>query len=533
MLAGSLPALAQDKLDPAGKADECAARTADKETLHARALEHYNRGAVYYEQGDYEAAVLEFRASYCDEPHPQTFFNIGQSYERLLEYELAVAFFARFIKSSDPESANVRRAQVRIRVLKRLPARVTVATVPKGARVSLLRGKTLVRTGVANADEPIAVPGGTYTLRVEMNGFEPREESVELAIGEPWGGYFQLEKKRGSLRIQTSPKSARVFVNERLVAFGGNHTETLPVGTYKIRVEAPKREAVEKEVEITEGRFTEEVIRLEDPPSTGRWELISAGSLFGLVAMGSVLTDLDTDAAVTGAFTLGGLAGGFGASLIAVPKDIPIGHSSYIITSALAGGVEGWGIATLIFCDSPGDCSPSGAVGGFIGGGIVAGFAGAAATASRFDLSAGDAAILNSGFIWGNAFGLLFFANFDGRDELAAPMVLGGMNIGLATAAILGTRVETSRRRVALIDLAGIGGGISGFAAAQALDASDEQVANVALVGITTGLIVGTWLTRFIDEPDVATPGALTPATGAAEDIAGGKTSTFGARLTF
>lgn len=529
-------ASAQDKPPdgPTGAVDQCAPRGAKPEELHKRSIEHYDRGAVYYEQGDYEAAVAEFLTSYCDEPHPETFFNIGQSYERMLKYETAVAYFERFIRESNPDSRNVRRARVRVRVLRRLPARVTVATVPEGARVSILRDKTLVATGIANSDEPISVRGGTYTLRVEMDGYEPRSETIELAIGEPWGGYFQLEKKKGSLRIQTSPKNARVFIDDRLVGFGGNHTETLPVGRYRIRVEAPKREAVEREVEITEGRFTEEVIRLEAPERSGRWELIAAGTFLGLVAGGLSIADTDLNQTVKTAFGVGGSALAFGGALIAVPKDIPVGYSSYIITSALAGTVEGLAIASLIFCDAGDgiDCSPSGAVGGIAAGGMIAGFVGSAATASRFDLSAGDAAILNSGFLWGSAVGLLFFANFDERNELLAPMVLGGLNLGLAAGAVLGARVEVSRRRVALIDLAGIGGGISGFAAAQALDATDEQIANVALVGITTGLLAGTYLTRFLDEPDVTNP-LVTPAAGTAVDSRGQSTPTWGARMAF
>ena len=535
VIAGIPAARAEEKKeDLTAEVDRCAARQADADVLHRRALEHYDRGAVYYEQGEYEAAVAEFLTSYCDEPHPETLFNIGQSYERMLEYETAVAYFERFIRDSEPGSRNVRRAQVRVRVLRRLEARVSVATVPKGANVSLLRDKTLMATGVANSDKPITVQGGTYTLRVEMDGYEPRSETVDLSIGEPWFGFFQLEKKKGTLRIQTSPKSARVFVDDRLVGFGGNHTETLPVGRYKVRAEAENREPVEREVEITEGRFTEEVIRLSSPPRSGRWELIAAGTFLGLVAGSLSIAETDLNDTVKSAFSLGGSALAFGGALIAVPRDIPVGYSSYIITSALAGTVEGLAIGSLIFCDAEPefDCSPSGAVAGVAAGGMIAGFVGSAATASRFKLSAGDAAILNSGFLWGSAFGLLFFANFDERNNLLAPLTLGGLNLGLATGAILGSRVEVSRRRVALIDLAGIGGGISGFAAAQALDASDEQVANVALVGITAGLIVGTYLTRYIDEPDATNP-LVTPATGAVSDARGRRTTTWGARVSF
>src|SRR5262245_673212 len=70
---------------------------ADDQRLRDLAGEHYDRGEVLYVQGDYKGAVSEFVASYCLSPYYTVLKDIGQSYERSLEYERAVAYLERYV----------------------------------------------------------------------------------------------------------------------------------------------------------------------------------------------------------------------------------------------------------------------------------------------------------------------------------------------------------------------------------------------------------------------------------------------------
>ena len=133
-----------------------------------------------------------------------------------------------------------------------------------------------------------------------------------------------------------------------------------------------------------------------------------------------------------------------------------------------------------------------------VGGGV------AALTASRLDLSAGDAALINSAGMWGTASGILFWASFDREPSVFGPMILAGLNLGVVVGATLSARSEPSRGRMSLIDLSGLAGTVGGFALGQAFDSADERLAHFALVGMATGLISGTWLTRDTDEPKTA-----------------------------
>ncbi len=502
-------------------------QVASEQRRHA--LEHYNRGAVLYEQGDYEAAIDEFVASYCDTPHPQMFFNIGQAFERQLDFETAVSYFERFIQEASPQAANLKRARVRVRVLKRLPARVRVATVPPGATVELLRGGSLAASGSANEESPVLVKGGRYTLAIEAPGYQPIKQTVELSIGQPYSYYFQLEKLRGILHINVEPSSARIFIDNRLVGLG-SYRETIDIGRYNVRVEADKRKSITRDLTVSPGRTTSEVFKLAPPQPTGRWELVGAGTIVGFYSAIAASPVAGDNTLTEAGLLLGGLGFGFGASLVAIPKDIRWSTSSYIMTTSLAGAIELGSLSSLFLCKSEHACSNQVVAASAMG--LLSGAAFGAFTSGRFHLDSGDAAILNSGVLWGTGFGQLFFLAFDENPDLSAPLLLAGINLGLVTAVTIGKRVTASRRRIALIDLAGVGGTISGFALASALDARGERIAHSAIAGAALGLLTGALLTRFFDEPDNNTSSVI-PVIARIRDNSGLSLTTVGASMRF
>jgi hypothetical protein len=160
----------------------------------------------------------------------------------------------------------------------------------------------------------------------------------------------------------------------------------------------------------------------------------------------------------------------------------------------------------------------------------------AALTADRFNFDAGDAAMLNSGALWGAIGGGLFAAIFEFKEGVSEGLVLGGLNLGVISGVLIAQRVDYSRRHVALIDLAGL----TGMGVAVSLEAvidnavegdntegaGTERTAHYALAGMAGGLAVGAFLTRNIDVPKVQN---LTPVIQTSTDPAGGgKTTIFG-----
>lgn len=518
--------------------DRCQTPDAAAPVRTARAADHYDRGLVLYEQGDYAGAVEEFVASYCDKPHPSAFYNIGQSFERLLAYDKAVAYFERYILESEPDAPNRKRAALRAEVLENTPAQVHVATVPAGATVTLSGDTGVTARAEANADAPLLVRKGRYQMRVELAGYVPVEQEIVARIGQPYSYYFRLEPEKGSLRVVATPNSARIFVDRKLVGLG-SYVEAVPVGRYEVVVEAEGRAPEQRQVEITAGQSTELGIELAEPPGSGRGVLLWASSVgLGLAGSGTLGGVLDGDPTLT---TLGGVLGlgiGWGGAYFGVPHDIPRPHAWHIIGSTLLGAAEGAIVTAYLVCDTEEfegrltrRCSEDGIAAGALAsamGGLLFG----AVTAARFDPTAGDVAVVDSAAAWGVTGAGLFLAVFDNDPRIREPMLFAGLNLGLVAGATLAARSDVSLRRVALVDLGGLAGLVGGFAAGQAADSDDERLDHLALIGMATGLIATTLLTQNLDD-DEPGAGSLAPAPSAATDASGRAVPTLGARWSF
>lgn len=505
----------------------------------ARAADHYDRGLVLYEQGDYAGAVEEFVASYCDKSHPSAFYNIAQSYERLLDYEKALAYFERYILESDADAPNRKKAALRAEVLANTPAQVRVATVPAGATVTLRSETGVTARAEANADEPLLVRQGRYTMQVQMPGYAPVTEEIVVRIGQPYSYYFRLEPEKGVVRIVAEPPRARIFFDKRLVGVG-SYVETVPVGNYQVVVEAEGRRSEQHAVAVTADETSSLSVALEAPPESGRTALIWSSSL-GLGLAGSISLGAVFDEG-SGLTTVGGLLGlgiGWSGAYFGVPDDIPRPQAWHIIGSSIAGVAEGAIVTAYLSCDTEEDetgttvssCSNDAIAAGALAGGI-GGMLFGALTAGPIDPDAGDLALVDSAAVWGLATSGIVLAIFDTDARIREPVLFAGLNLGLAAGVTLASRSDVSLRRVALIDLSGLGGLVGGFALAQAFDAPGERIEHASLLGMATGLVAGTLLTRTLDEPD-ADVGTLTPATGAVKDASGQTALTLGARLRF
>lgn len=511
-----------------------------------RAADHYDRGIRLYEQGDYEAAIEEFVSAYCHKPYYRVLKDIAQSFERMVSYEKAVAYLQAYLREIPADRVEERRVQsARVEVLRRLPARIRVATMPPGATVTLRDARGLQARARADDVKPIAIRKGRYVMTVEQEGYEPLSRTIDVEIGQPYSYYFQLEPRKGRLQLVSVPASARIFIDKRWVAVG-SYVAELPLGRYQVELEAEGYQRVTRTVEITESEPRTVSIELEPLPESGRVELISAsavgGAFWGTVVSISVFRDTPL-AAAGGAL---GLGVGLGSAYLGVPHDIEVGRSSYIIGSTLIGMLEGALIANLLaqhlsLCEddmmgSGNDTSALGECEGqFVAGaglsGSVAGALFATLTASRFDLDTGDAAIINSGALWGSVAGGLLWGVFGQDPDAGAVLGLTGLNLGLLASALVAERADYSRSHVALVDLGGLGGlllgGMTGLSLASEQGARDDRTPHFALVGMAAGLVLSGYLTRDMDDPARALPG-LGPKLGRTLDASGRATTTIG-----
>ncbi len=507
----------------------------------------YDRGLVLYEEGNYDSAVEAFVDSYCQKAHPATFYNIAQSYERLLDFERSVQYFERYVAEAENDSANAKKAALRAEVLRNLPAQVRIATVPAGASVTIRNKAGIIARGTANGVSPLEVRQGQYTIHVEKPGYETIVQGLETKPGKPYSYYLSLKPEETGLQVTVSPGNARIFVDKRLVGVG-NYAESLPLGNYEIMVESPGRESVSRNIQLTEGKLNNQIIELAKPQQSGRRELLVASGvglgITGGLALGSIF---DQDPAITAVAALTTTAVGFGGAYYGIPESVTRGDAWYLIESTLIGFTEGALIGSMVSCKEVSPefvededfmerdevCTDGVTAGAAITGAMVGAVA-ATATRSKFQLTTGDAALIGSASFWGLVSASFFYAIFESEYRLRDPMLLIGLNLGLVAGTGLVANSEVSLRRVAIIDLAGLGGMVGGIGLSLALNAQDSRVEHFALFGLISGLVGGTFLTRSLDdEPSGATSLTLSPGLGSARDVEGKSVMSVGLSATF
>jgi len=512
--------------------DDCAPSdpTAREAQLRARFDALYARGEVLYAQGDYKGAVGEFIAGYClagafndgRQVRYQLLKDIGQSYERSLDYEKAIEYLTRYLRELPPGAQDDPRAlESRILVLQKLRGQVLVQTSPAGATVTLSNESGVAGRGPSG--KPFDVLGGSYTMLIELAGHEPVSQQIEVRIGKPFAFFVQLRPLRGRLSAQVAPGDAKVFLRdktvERFVGLG-RIDEELPTGKYVLVAEATGRQRVERSVEVLPSRVNRLQVDLPPKPQFGRRQLIVFSSILGATATANTLYATGNEG-ISLAGGVGGAVLGWLGSRLYLPDQVPLGASNLTITAGIAGAIGG-GMGSRLLTGSQQVSLPAAGLTSIVAAGL--GYY----VGNRAEISVGDAALLNSSVLWGAAVGGLFALSFDPDRGIESGLVLSGLGMGAVSGLLMTRYFEISRSRALLIDIGGIVGAIGGVAAeslayptsevGQNSAASNEHVANFVLGGVAVGLIGAGILTRNIDAPRLP----VKPAIGVAGAANGG-----------
>jgi hypothetical protein len=501
----ALVAVAPARADePPAPANAPATTTPDADTAKA----HYEKAQQLYATGDYDEAIAEYQDAYRLKPHPNVLYNIAQAYERLLDYAQSVTWFERYLAEAPKDAPERPIVQNRLRILRNLPARVSVSTIPEHVHAAVVDGAGKRRE--AETPALFKLSAGAYTLELAQPGWEAEAHDLAVEIGQPYFYQYRLKRSTAQVSIFTRPRGARVFIDERLVGetpFAG----TLDVGRHKLLLEHKDYPWHREDLDVKPGKPIQREVTLTRPIRSGRVELVIASMVFGGAAgpllVASVVGPCPANTSCfansgTGLLVYllsagAGLGAGFLGSFLSTRDGIKVGYSSLMIGSAV------WGTSIATGLSLGLDIKTNFVYGLAIAGsgiGMTAGFL----IARKLDISAGDAALVNTGGGWGTATGVLLaqsiFRNPSGSQF--GWFMLGGTTAGLLTGSLLSWKLELSRGRVGLIDVGGLAGTGLGFALGYVIgynSKSEDDIqtgARYALGGMALGLLAGAVLTR-------------------------------------
>jgi hypothetical protein len=146
------------------------------------AAAHFDRGVRFYAEGDYPAALVEFRRAYEIAPNWQVLFNLGQTYFQLRDYANALVTLRRFVREGGNDIRKDDRATVdpELADLVNRVGTVTVRANVDGASVSI--DDQVV--GTTPMHDPVLVSAGTRRITALAPGRAPIERRVAIAGGD-------------------------------------------------------------------------------------------------------------------------------------------------------------------------------------------------------------------------------------------------------------------------------------------------------------------------------------------------------------
>ena len=175
------------------------------------AAARYDRGAAFFREGNYAAALTEFEAVYRETQRWEVLYNIGVTQRKLFRYHHAVQSLQRYLDDGGAEVEAERRVLVEtnLKAIQEATA-VVVVTVP-GAPAQVEVDDWSAQTG------EILVAPGRHTVIARRAGEKAAERVIDVVSGQRVTIELRPTPipKLGILEVRTVPDGAAVFVDDK------------------------------------------------------------------------------------------------------------------------------------------------------------------------------------------------------------------------------------------------------------------------------------------------------------------------------
>jgi hypothetical protein len=152
---------------PSAGAAEASGRTQTEGNVE-RARASFQQGVDLFHEGNFEAALAEFRKAYVTAPSYRLLYNIAQAYFEVHDYVNALKTYQQYLADGGAEIAASRRAQVQ-EATEKLQSRIAYLEIQvdvAGAEVSV----DDVAVGISPLPNPVAVNPGSRRLSAVKAG---------------------------------------------------------------------------------------------------------------------------------------------------------------------------------------------------------------------------------------------------------------------------------------------------------------------------------------------------------------------------
>jgi hypothetical protein len=162
---------------PAFAADAAPKPSSEATTEAARAS--FQRGVELFHEGNFEAALAEFRKANELSPSYRILYNIAQTYVEVHDYVNALKYYKQYLADGDAEVSGPRRTSVE-ELIQKLNARIAFVEVSvnvDGAQVSV----DDVPVGISPLDGPIPLNPGSRRVSASKTGLPAVTRTIAVA----------------------------------------------------------------------------------------------------------------------------------------------------------------------------------------------------------------------------------------------------------------------------------------------------------------------------------------------------------------
>jgi hypothetical protein len=152
------------------------------DTVAEDAKSHFNAAVGLFREGDYRAALVEFRRAYDLSHNYRTLYNIAQAEYELQDYAAALRSFEKYLIEGGADIEPERRVAVKAE-MKRLSARVAKLDIKSNvAGADVLVDDVVV--GRTPLSEPLVVSAGRRKITIQKADMSPASRAVDVAGGD-------------------------------------------------------------------------------------------------------------------------------------------------------------------------------------------------------------------------------------------------------------------------------------------------------------------------------------------------------------
>lgn len=200
-------------------AQQAAATSAPEPTAEQKkeASQRFEKGVSFYRDGEYQAALLEFKRAYELFPNYRVLYNLGQTSRELKDHASALVAFERYLAEGENiDAARKRDVEQWIAELRTKVARLRVSTNVPGAEITV--DDLLV--GTTPLTEPILLNAGRRKVSATLSGHVPVQRYIDVAGADAAELSLELVSlvapaPTGPARVDTSPPPAPKPVESR------------------------------------------------------------------------------------------------------------------------------------------------------------------------------------------------------------------------------------------------------------------------------------------------------------------------------